>query len=577
MKPGRYRGDEAMKSTARALGTALPIALCGCVGVARTDAQTQAATVTLPAPRVAAGQLDARKLLGELPARASRLGAGAPALVASAQAVDNGWVGGFVDVPQDDCLLGYARGSSSIDDVDVAIYSEEGTALAVDEGRDVHPTVMMCGPHPDRVYLAAHVVEGEGLVAVGAQLVSRERAVIVARALGARGLTAQGPRPADAWPGLDDAVRSHRLELRGTWQEFRRVALAVDARMPTYAAMPIDAGECVDAVVVPDGDVALLDVEAVDEQGRVVARAREGSGSRTLTVCSPIQVAGTLSVRPHVGRGLAAVVLARASGDESRDFSALPDIAWVAPTQPLDKVKSDHDALLAKSGYDAPVATTSGTLTLGHRVSLPLDLKPLAGACGRIDVVAGAPLALVDARIWSDAGVLLASAEASSSLALFACARTGARLELEARGRPGPFAVTMRSERWRDAVFEAHPLAASRMLARAAVGPDTLLDGKEGASRELVLDGERVTSWSENVPAGKCLRATVGGQGEGAGIEARVFEGSDEIDRSEAAHAVSVKACASSDGPRAVRFEVRLSSGHMEAVLGERTSAERGP
>jgi hypothetical protein len=524
---------------------------------------------------VAAGQLDARKLLGELPARALRLGAGAASLVASAQAVDNGWVGGFVDVPHDDCVLGYARGSPSIDDVDVAIYSEEGTALAVDEGRDVHPTVMMCAPHPDRVYLAAHVVEGEGLVAVGAQLVPRERAVIVARALGARGLAAQGPRPADAWPGLDDAVRSHRADLGGSWQEFRRVALAVDARMPTYAALPIDAGECVDAVVVPDEDVAMLDIEALDEQGRVVARAKEGAGARTLTVCSPIQVAGTLSVRPHVGRGLAAVVLARVAGDASRDFSALPDVAWVAPTQPLDKAKSARDALLTKSGYDAAVTTTSGTLTLGHRVSLPLDLKPLAGACARVDVVAGAPLALVDARVWSDAGTLLASAEASSSLALFACARMGARLELETRGRPGPFTVSVRPERWRDPLFEALPLAASRMLARAADGPDTLLDGKEGLTRQLVLDGERVTAWSENIAAGKCLRATVGAEGDGTGIEARVFEGTDEIDRSEAAHAVSVKACATSDAPRAVRLEVRASAGHMEAVLGERTSSER--
>jgi hypothetical protein len=549
--------------------------LCACAGMGRTDPRAQSAGVPLPAPRVAAGQLDARRLLGELPVRASRLGAGAPSLVASAQAVDNGWVGGFVDVPREDCVLGYARGSSSIEDIDAAIYSEEGTALAVDEGRDVHPTVMMCAPHPDRVYLAAHVVEGEGLVAVGAQLVPRERAIIVARALGARGLAAQGSRAADAWPGLEDAVRSHRADLGGTWQEFRRLALSVDARMPTYAALPIDAGECVDAIIVPDEDVALLDVEAIDDQGRVVARAKEGSGSRALTVCSPIQMAGTLSIRPHVGRGLAAIVLARASGDGSRDLSALPDIAWVAPTQPLEKAKSDRDALLSKSGYDAAVATTSGTLTLGHRVSLPLDLKPLSGACGRIDVVAGAPLALVDARVWSDAGVLLASAEASSSVALFACARTGARLELEARGRPGPFSVSMRPERWKDAVFEGHPLAASRMLARAAVGPDTLLDGKEGMARELVLDGERITSWAETIPAGKCLRATVGAQGDGAGIEARLFEGSDEIDRSEAAQAVSVKACATPEAARAVRIEVRASAGHMDAVLGERVSSGR--
>jgi hypothetical protein len=552
---------------------ALPACLAACIRPSTGGAKAQAATALLPAPRVAAGQLDARVLLGELPDRASRLGAGAPALVASAQAVDNGWVGGFVDVPREDCVLGYARGSSSVDDVDVAIYSEEGTTLAVDEGRDVHPTVMMCAPHPDRVYLAAHVVEGEGLVAVGAQLVPKDRAVIVARALGARGLTGQGSRPAEAWPGLDESVRAHRSELGGTWQEFRRVALAVDARMPTFAAFPVDANECVDAVVVPDEDVALLDVEALDDQGRVVARAREGSGTRTLTVCSPIEMSGTLSVRPHVGRGLAAVVLARVPGDVSRDLSARPDIAWVAPTQTLEKARGARDALLAKSGYDAAVTTSAGTLTLGHRVSLPLDLKAIAGSCARIDVVAGSPLALIDARVWSDAGVLLASEEASSSLALFACARSGARLELETRGRPGPYAVTMRPERWRDGIFEAHPLAASRMLARAADGPDTLLDGKELATRDLVLDGERVTSWGESVPAGKCLRATVGAQGSGAGVELRIFEGSDEIDRSEAAHAASVTACATADGPRAVRFEVRASAGHMDAVLGERTSS----
>ena len=342
--------------------------------------------------------------------------------------------------------------------------------------------------------------------------------------------------------------------------------------MPTYASLPIDAQGCVDVVIVPDEDVALLDVEAIDDHGRVVARAKEGGGPRALTVCSPSQVAGTLSVRPHVGRGLAAVVLARAPGDVSRDLAALPDVAWVAPPQPLEKTRSARNALLAKSGYEAPVSTASGTLTVGRRISIPLDLKPLAGACGRIDVVAGAPLALVDARVWSDSGALLASADASASLVLFACGGTPAHLELETRGRAGPFAITLRPERWKDPLFEAHPLAASRMLARAATGPDALLDGKEIVTRELALNVERVTSWSETIPAGRCLRATIGAQGDGAGIEVRVFEGTDEIDRSESAHAASVKACAGPEATRGVRIEARASAGHVDAVLGERTT-----
>jgi hypothetical protein len=350
--------------------------------------------------------------------------------------------------------------------------------------------------------------------------------------------------------------------------------LSVDARIPTYLSLPIEADQCVDAVIVPDADVAMLDVEAFDGDGRMVARAREGMGARTLTLCSPISMPGSLSIRPHVGRGLTAVVLARAHSEVTRDLSTRPDIAWTAGSQPLEAARSARNALLAKSGYGSPLATASGMLVVGRRLSVPLELKSLGGACARIDVVAGAPLALIDARVWDDAGSLLASAEASSSLTLFACARDRVRLELETRGRPGPFAVTMRPERWKDTAFVAHPLAASRMLARAAVGPDLLLDGKEGPARELALDATRVSAWTESIAPGRCVRVTIGVQGDGAGIELRVVDPADgtDLDRSEAAHAATVRACAPAGVGREVRFEARASAGRLEAVVGERAS-----
>jgi hypothetical protein len=548
---------------------------CGAGGHASAAASAAAPP---PSPIVAMGELQGRPLLGELPARAQRLGAGAAALVASAEALDNGWVGGFVDIPRDDCLLGYARGSSSIDDVDVAVYSEDGTTLAVDEGRDVHPTVMVCAPHPDRVYLAAHVVEGEGLVAVGAQLVPRERAIIVARALGARGVVGQGPRPADGWPGLEDAVRARRLELGGQWEEVRRVALAVDARLPTAVALPIDAGRCVDAIAVPDDDVSLLDIEAFDDAGRLVGRAKDGPGARTIVVCSPVQMAGTLVLRPHIGRGLAAVVLARSSGSAERTLAAPADALWVAASQPIARATAAREGSLTHDGYPAPTTRSVGSLALGQRIAIAMDLGAASGTCQRIDVVAGAPLALIDARVWSDAGPLVASAESSSSTTLFACAHGAARLELQTRGRPGPYALTLRPERWKGAALSAHPLAASRMLGRAAAGPDALFDGKELALRELALDPSHVVSWNETIGAGTCLRATVGAQGDGAGVEARVFDAEDgEIDRSEDAHAASVRACAGPDGARTVKIEVRASAGRLDAVLGERVGLGRVP
>jgi hypothetical protein len=554
----------------------LTLGACGLPG--RSVRSGKSFQEPLPPPVVTAGELDGRALIADLAVRAGRLGAGVPSLVVSAEAVENGWVGGFVQVPLDQCVLSYARGSPSIDDVDVAIYSEEGTSLAVDEGRDVHPTVLLCSPHPGRVYVAAHVIEGEGLVAVGAQLVPRERALIVARALGARGGEAEGARPVGAWPGLDEAVRVHRLELGGNWEEFKRVALPVDARAPTTVSLPVAQDQCVDAMIIPGDAVALLDVEVADGEGRVVARSREGRGSPTLTVCSPLEMAGALSIRPHVGIGLAAVVLARAPGDIARDLSTRPDVAWVAPSQPLDVTNRAHEALLAKHGYDAPVATASGSLVFGHRFSLPLDLKPLGAACARIDVVAGAPLALVSAHVVDDRGVVLASGEASSSVTVFACARGSVRLELEPRGRPGPFKVTVRAERWKDPVFAARPLAGSRMLSRAASGPEMLFDGNEAVVRELSLAADRVVSWTETVPAGRCLQATVGVEGNGAGVEIRAFEGADsEVDRAEAAYAASVRPCAAADSARSVRLEARASAGHMDAVLGERVIGKDPP
>jgi hypothetical protein len=453
----------------------------------------------------------------------------------------------------------------------MAVYADDGTQLAVDEGRDVHPTVLLCPPHPDRVYVVAHVVDGEGFVVVAAQLVPQVRAAVLARALGARGAVEEGPRPADAWPGLDETVRAHRQALGGTWEMFKRVALTVDARVPTLVAMPIEADECVDAVIVPDDAVSLLDVEALDGDGRVVARAREGGGTRTITLCSPASMAGSLSVRPHSGRGLAAVVLARAHGEVARDLTTQPEIAWTSATQPLEAARQARDTLLAKIGYGAPTSTTTGQLVLGRRISVPLDLKPLGGACARIDVVAGAPLGLLGARVWDDSGALLAAEEASSSMTLFACGRGPVRLELETRGRPGPFAVQLRPERWRDPAFLARPLAASRVMGRAAAGPDRLLDAKQAPARSVALDAAHSMAWTESIPAGRCARVTIGVEGDGAGVDLRAFDATDDsdLDRAEAAFAASVRACAGADVARSVRFEARASAGRVDAIIGE--------
>jgi hypothetical protein len=547
------------------------LTLPGCgAGAAATG--EPAGRAPLAAPRVVLGELDARALLGDLPARSLKLGAGPLSIVASGETVERERVGAFVLVPSGVCLLAFGRASSSIDDLDVAAFSDEGDPIASDDAPDAHPTILVCPPHPDRVYVSTYTASGEGLVALAVQLVPTERAADIGRAVGAHGTRFAAPRAADAWVGLDDHIRAHREATGGKWEEFRRVAVSVDARVPARVSFPLEGDGCTDALIVPDEDVAVLELEAQDDAGRVIARASGSARDRWLTVCSTLAFGGSLVVRPHVGQGLVAVVLARARGDVQADLSARPDVVWTSGSQPLEATRKAKNQALAKSGYAPPDSTQAGVLAIGHVTTLPLDLGATKEACARVDVVAGAPLALISASAWDEKGARVSEGEGVASVTLFACARGKARLLLEARGRPGPFALLVRPERWKAAAFSQSPVAASRMLARAAEGPLALLEGTPLSARAAALDASHLASWDESVPAGMCLRVSVGAEGDGAGLEGRVIEraSGDEVDRAHADHAILLRACAPPGAPRAVRLEVRATAGKLDAVIGER-------
>ncbi|MBX3188660.1 MAG: hypothetical protein KF819_16705 [Labilithrix sp.] len=526
----------------------------------------------LVAPRITPGSLQAAPLLGDLPQRVSRLGGGPVAIVVSGPMAENERLGAFVEVPPDVCLLAYGRASPSLEDIDLAAFADEGNPVAVDEGPDPRPTLLLCPPHPARVYVAAHAASGEGLCVVAAQLVPRDRAAEIGRAAGARGSMSGPPRTPEAWPGLDDHVRAHRAKIGGTWEEQRRVAVSADARAVSAVAFSIEEGGCSDALVVPDDDVAAIDVDVLDGEGRLVARAKDGGPARSITICSPIAVSGSLQVRPHVGRGLVAVVVAKTKRDGARDLLTRPEVAWVAPAQPLDATRAARNALLAKAGYGPPASSQAGQLQLGRRATVPVDLP--AGSCTRVDVVAGAPLALVEAAVWDDAGALLATGDGASDATLFACGKGKARVDLGARGRPGPFAVLTRAERWKDPAFAAHPLAAGRMLGRAAAGPTWIHEGAPASVKHAVVDAAHQYVHNTSVAAGQCLRVAIGAEGEGTGLEARIVDAVDgeELDRAHGQNAVSVRACAGA-ATRSVRLEVRASAGKLDVIVGERVVA----
>ena len=353
---------------------------------------------SLKAPNVVSGDLDASVLLGDLPFRATQLGAGPARVVASGPINEGERLGAFVDVPANACLLTYARGSSSIEDIDVVVFAEEGNPIAADEGPDPHPTVLVCPPHPDRVYLAVHAAAGEGLVALAAQLTPRDRAAEVALKLGARGSRGEGPRSAEAWPGLDERVRAHRAALGGHWEETKRVAVTADARTETVLAVTADADQCVDVLAVADEGVALLELELTDGEGRVIARAREATRERSVLLCTATAIAGSLHLRPHVGNGLAAVVVAKTPLEDASDLGEKPETVWYATSRTVEQAKKTVEAELARAGYVAGILALAEARSRwgGAPRSRSTQRRRRMRACGRDG--GGAPLALRRAR-----------------------------------------------------------------------------------------------------------------------------------------------------------------------------------
>jgi hypothetical protein len=525
---------------------------------------------------VSPGALDGRALLDGAALVAAQAGAGTLDLVVSGVAAEHERVGAFVEASPGTCLLAVARGASSVDDVDLAAFAEDGSLLAVDDGPDPHPAVLVCVARPGRVYLSVAAAAGEGLVAIGGLAIAQARSAAVARALGAHGSRTDPAHATDAWPGLDDHIRRRTDSLGGHWETLRRVGVAVDARLPGVLPFPVDAESCTDALVVPDDDIAGLDVEVLDDRGRLVSRASSGDRDRSVTVCSPFAFAGTLTVRPHTGQGLAAVAFSRGANDLARDRAVRPDVAWNSAAEPVDRAVARFETALGAHGYGGPLGRELATLSVGavRSVSIPArGAGPRSDACRRVDVVAGTPAGLVAANLWDDAGRLLTSAEGAASATLFACGDSRLRLDLESRGRPGPVAVTWRAEAWTDPAFASHPRAASRMLERASAGAAGLLDGEPAGARSFQAEGGHETSWPERLAAATCLHIAVGAEGAGAGLVGRIVDGvsGDELDRSGGATAIGLRACAGTE-PRLVEVRVAVTAGRLDVVAASRVT-----
>ncbi|MBL0193912.1 MAG: hypothetical protein IPQ09_06740 [Myxococcales bacterium] len=552
--------------------SALVAALVVASGCHAPPAASPPRALRLAPPRVIAGAPDVTKLLGDAAVRATDLGAGPVSVVASGLVSEGERLGAFVEVPDDACLLVYGRAASAVEDIDLVALTDDGSPLALDESPDPRPTVLLCPPHPRRFYVALQVAQGDGLAVIAAHTVPRALAGRVGVGMGARGALG-APKRADDWPYLDDLLRDHRRALGGAWEETKRVAVPVDTRAPAYVAVSGGPRECLDLLLVPDDDVGLVDAELSDEEGRQIARARGAAEARSLVVCTDAPLAGSLRLRSHVGQGSVAVVMSRASSEFAKEARTRPEFTHHGVALPLPDALAKRATALAQAGYAPASSSRRGELPAARISSVFETLKT---ECARVDLVVGAPVRRAQLDVWTagaTGGDLLGAAEGPAGAAVFVCpgAKSRVRFDLESRGAGGPFALEVRPALWSGPELTAAPLAASRMLARAASGEHQLIEGTAVGLRRLTLDAVHLATLTEDVPAGGCLHAYLGIEGPGQGVELRLFDavGGAELDRAHGESSGGVSACAKG-APLKVRLEARAGQGVATAIVGLR-------
>jgi hypothetical protein len=474
-------------------------------------------------------------------------------------------VSSLLEVPENDCVVAIARATSSVDDVDLFAYGEDGAVLGSDEGSDKQPALLVCPPHPRRIFLSARIAAGHGLVALGAQRIAVRDAERVAAAYGVRYRPGELTRRMSVWPGLDERLEQHRRALGGGWVDLRRVAIPLDARTPTRLSASVDAERCLDLLVVPSDEIVALDVTLLDAEGRIVGRARSSGRDRSLVVCSPTPSAVTFELRPHLGIGLAIAMLSRSREGTETDIESGAFRLELYPTQGVAAERERRSAELARLGLPAGRLLASGTLALGQRKSLSFELP---GGCSRLDLVAGTPLRGVNAWLYAENGSLLARGSGPSP-ALYACAPAGrVRLDAESLARPGPFALELRPEAPTPPALVENPLAASRLLARMIERGVVPTARRVGAVYPHAVSANGLARQKLLVPAGRCLDVT-GAIGPGAsGLEIRLVVGGDrELALGRGEHATSARACAVDASGADLVAELRVATGNATALL----------
>lgn len=478
-------------------------------------------------------------------------GAGALSVLAFGAGIAGDSIDAFAFVPKSRCALLFARSTESIQDLDLSLYGDDGVQFALDEASDNLPTLIICPNDATRLYATARIAQGEGLVALGFQEFTQREAEGIRRAVGARGMSDQPAELKEAWPGLEAATQARRRAVGGRWSDLRRVALPMDARVPTRLGATIPKENCLDLLLLPGEGVSGVGLVLRDREDRIFARAREAGEERYLLVCAEGE-AQTVSIelRPRAGRGLAV-------------------LAMSSLTDPKDRLNLRDNTEIIRLGSAQPTAKSAGPLS--RRLELSTgeisSFSYSSQGCSRLDLVAEDSLTGIDARAWDNQGQLLARSLSSYSAPFFVCAKGEVRIDLEARERGGPVAIYLASLKGLPQDLPNTPLAASRLLADLQGEGLALISGREHI-KQATLQSTRLFREELFIRKQRC-QFVLAAKDEGIGnIELRIMNGAEQLEEafSRGINSASTTICAPAESDLEAVVELRVTEGSARAL-----------
>jgi len=477
-------------------------------------------------------------------------------------------VAALVDLPEASCAVFIARGTDTIQDLDLMVYGEDGAELGMDEGADKTPAILVCPPHPTRVYVSARVAAGHGLVALGVERMPPADAERAASAYHARQRAGEGDERLANWPGLAERIAEHRLRLGGKWTDVRRIAVPLDARIPTRLSANVEEQRCLHALVLGSDELSHIELSAVDQNGHILGRAASLGRDRSLVVCSPMTTSISFELRPQGGRGVAVLVLSQSEvGSSAEVDDALRIDRYESGS--LDDARQKSATRLSGLGYPKAKILKTGTLQPGRLDSAAFALPK---GCARLDILSAAPVRDISARLWGADDALLAESGSRAAPVLFACSAGGpVRLDTESLARPGEYSVELRVEPEPAPLLEGSPLAASRLLGHM-LEHGLIRSGTQAGKITLHhLTPEHLETEHLLVPFGRCVDFTLALGLGSTGAEVRLVDeqSGEELALSRGTHATSARICAfdaRSGGTIHARAELRVAAGQGDGL-----------